>query len=199
MLLPLSPEQSLFPLSHPMEYNHEMGFSCIVHFFHHATSWAFYPITHFAIYTSLILGIIFSMLLETSLHDFKNQSIPSSRDFSKCYICVLREWSQITKLSLIRPDSPASLVKHLPNPILHHSPGSCWLMPGGLATSLEHSLFLPLPGTAYCCMNYTATYRSYWSNDQEGRQRQIPRENLLFGRTETSGHTNRKGKATSVA
>lgn len=108
------------------------------------------------------------------------------------------EWFQITKLSLIQSHAPASLVKHLPNPIPHRSPGSCWPMPVGLAASLEHSLFLPLPDTAYFWLDYAATYHNYWSNDKKGRWRQILRWSLLLCMTEASECTNRKGKATSA-
>lgn len=92
---------------------------------------SFNPIRHrnSGIETSLILGMIFSMLLGSSLPDFKNQFSLSSRTLLSVTSCKLGEHSQITKATFIHFYAPASLIKHLhnPTPTSHLAPdGPCW-------------------------------------------------------------------------
>lgn len=142
--------------------------------------------------------MIFSILLGTSLHDFKYQFSLSSRVLLSVTSYKVEEWSQITKAIFIHSYAPASLIKHLHNPIPHQSPGPSWSMLTGLTTSLEYSLFLPLPGSAYSWLGYTATYLSYWPNGQEGRWGQILRGHLLSCGRETFGWVKREGKGISA-
>lgn len=135
------------------------------------------------------------MLLGTSLHDSKNRFSLSSSVLLSVTSCKLGEWSQITKATLIHFYAPASLIKHLHSPIPYQSPGSSWSMLAGLTTSLEYSLFLPLPGSAYSWLGYVATYLSYWPNGQEGRWGQILRGHLQSCWRETCRRVNRQGKA----